>query len=119
MCWEESERVNKVSKIFVGIDVRTVSYLRVYYSLMPKFLRFEIPDEDWFLVFGVPNVKYLAFISYLRVYCSLMPKFLRFEIPDEDWFLVFGVPNVKYLAFGTPDGNAPITINCDVTVYNW
>ena len=81
MCWEEREKVNKVSKIFVGIDVRTVSYLRVYYSLMPKFLRFEIPDEDWFLVFGVPNV--------------------------------------KYLAFGTPDGNAPITINCDVTVYNW
>ena len=98
MCWEEGEKLNKVSKIFVGIDVRTVSYLRVYYSLMPKFLRFEIPDEDWFLVFGVPNVKYLAFISYLRVYCSLMPKFLRSEIPDEDWFLVCQMLNIWHLA---------------------
>ena len=28
---------------------------------MVKCLRFEVPDEDWFLVFGVPNAKYLAF----------------------------------------------------------
>ena len=28
---------------------------------MAKFLRFEIPNEDWFLVFGVPNAKYLVF----------------------------------------------------------
>ena len=28
---------------------------------MPKFLRFEIFDEGWFLVFGVSNAKYLAF----------------------------------------------------------
>ena len=28
---------------------------------MPKFLRFKIFDEGWFLVFGVSNAKYLAF----------------------------------------------------------
>ena len=28
---------------------------------MPKVLRFEISYEGWFLVFGVPNAKYLAF----------------------------------------------------------
>ena len=28
---------------------------------MVKCLRFEVPDEYWFLVFGVPNAKYLAF----------------------------------------------------------
>ena len=28
---------------------------------MSKFFRFGIFDEDWFLVFGVPNAEYLAF----------------------------------------------------------
>ena len=28
---------------------------------MANFLRFGILDEGWFLVFGVPNAKYLAF----------------------------------------------------------
>ena len=48
---------------------------------MAKFLRFEIPNEDWFLVFGVSNAKYLAFDtpddSALRGYFS---QFLGFEI---------------------------------------
>ena len=51
----------KKSKIFFGTDVRTVSYLRRYYSGVVKCLRFEIPDEDWFLMFGVLNAKYLTF----------------------------------------------------------
>ena len=38
-----------------------VSYLRVYCISMPKILRFEISDEGWFSVVGVPNAKYLAF----------------------------------------------------------
>ena len=46
MCWEEKEKVNKISNFFFSIDVHTVSYLRVYYSLMPKVLRFKILDED-------------------------------------------------------------------------
>ena len=28
---------------------------------MPKFLAFETPHDGLFLVFGVPNAKYLAF----------------------------------------------------------
>ena len=54
---------------------------------MAKFLRFEIPNEDWFLVFGVPNAKYL----------------------------VFGVPNAKYLVFGVLDGSALRTKLMDYT----
>ena len=54
-------KVNKISKIFFGIDVCTVSYLRRYCSDVVKCLRFKVLDEDWFLVFGVPNAKYLAF----------------------------------------------------------
>jgi len=61
MCWEEREKVNKIRiKNFV-IFVRTISYLRVYCSSMPKVLRFKISYEGWFWVFGVPNAKYLAF----------------------------------------------------------
>ena len=61
MYWEKREKVNEISKKNFDIDVRTVSHLRLYCSFMPKFLRFEIPDEDWFLVFVVPNAKYLTF----------------------------------------------------------
>ena len=35
--------------------------MRRYCSGVVKCVRFEVPDEDWFLVFGVPNAKYLAF----------------------------------------------------------
>ena len=41
--------------------VRTVSYLRWYCSYVLNFLRFGRANEEWFLVFGVPNAKYLAF----------------------------------------------------------
>ena len=44
-----------------GTDVRIVSYLRQYCSHVSNFLRFGRVDEGWFLVFGVPNAKYLAF----------------------------------------------------------
>ena len=46
MYWEKREEVNEISKKNFDIDVRTVSHLRLYCSFMPKFLRFEIPDED-------------------------------------------------------------------------
>ena len=35
--------------------------MKQYCSYVVNFLRFRIPDEGWFLVFGVPNAKYLAF----------------------------------------------------------
>ena len=44
-----------------GIDVRTVSYLRWYCRYVSNFLRFGTADDGWFLVFGAPNAKYLAF----------------------------------------------------------
>ena len=47
--------------IFLAFVIRTVSYLELHCSLMLKVLRFEIFDESWFLVFGVPNAKYLTF----------------------------------------------------------
>ena len=54
-------KVNKISKKNYSIDVRTVSYLRRYCSGVPKFLAFDTPYKGLFLVFGVPNAKYLTF----------------------------------------------------------
>ena len=72
-----------------SICLHTVSYLRRYCSHVSNFLRSGRADEGWFLLFGVPNAKYLAFGT-----------------PDEsalrELFFVFGVeyvPNI--LAFGT------------------
>ena len=53
--------MNYISQIVFGIDVRTVSYLRRYCSYVSIFLRFGRADEGLFLVFGVPNAKYLTF----------------------------------------------------------
>ena len=39
----------------------TLSNLRLHCLSMPNILAFKTPDESGFLVFGVPNVKYLAF----------------------------------------------------------
>ena len=69
MCCRRKERyvlggerkVNKISQIFFGIDVHSISYLRRYCSSVPKVLIFGILDENWFLGFGVLNAKYLAF----------------------------------------------------------
>ena len=44
-----------------SISLRTVSYLRRYCSRVSNFLRSGRADEGWFLLFGVPNAKYLAF----------------------------------------------------------
>ena len=38
-----------------------LSYLRAYYSMSNNFETFSTPHEGLFLVFGVPNAKYLAF----------------------------------------------------------
>ena len=38
-----------------------VSNLRLRYSSIPNIMAFKTPDESGFLVFGVSNVKYLAF----------------------------------------------------------
>ena len=54
-------KVNKIIKRNYSIDVRTVSYLRRYYSGVPNFLAFGTPHEGLFLVFSVPNAKYLEF----------------------------------------------------------
>ena len=38
-----------------------VSNLRLHYSSIPNIMAFKTPDESGFLVFGMSNVKYLAF----------------------------------------------------------
>ena len=82
-CDERREKVNKISQNIFGIDVRTISYLRQYSSSVAKFLRFSIPNEDWFLVFGVPNAKYLASgIPSTKNQSSLgIPKLKNFATP--------------------------------------
>ena len=52
---------NKIRKKNYSICVLTVSYLRWYCSDVPNFLTFGTPHEGLFLLFGVPNAKYLAF----------------------------------------------------------
>ena len=52
---------------------------------MAKFLSFGIPNEDWFLVFGMPNAKHLAFgTPDGRTLMQLLKKGegLAFGIPD-------------------------------------
>ena len=55
-------KVNKIRKTY-STNVRTVSYLRRYCSSVPNFLAFGTPHEGLFLMFGVPNAKYLAFVT--------------------------------------------------------
>ena len=59
-------KVNKISKIFFGIDVCTVSYLRRYCSDVVKCLRFKVLDEDWFLVFGVWYLAHLMVVLLVK-----------------------------------------------------
>ena len=77
-------KVNKIIKRNYSIDVRTVSYLRRYCSGVPKFLVFGTPHEGLFLMFGMPNAKYLAFDTpdenALRSHqCNLDGVYLLFE----------------------------------------
>ena len=61
ICVGRREKVNKISKRNYSIDVRTVLYLRQYCSSVPNFLAFNTLHEGLFLVFGMPNAKYLTF----------------------------------------------------------
>ena len=87
LCYRRRERyvlggerkVNKIIKRNYSISVRTLSYLKAYCSISQNFETFSTSHEGLFLVFSVPNAKYLAFGT-----------------PDEN------------LAFGTPDENALI-----------
>ena len=58
---EGERKVNKIIKRNYNIFVRTLSYLRAYYSMSQNFETFSSPHKGLFLVFGVPNAKYLAF----------------------------------------------------------
>ena len=57
------EREKRIKKILNqnGISVHTLSYLRAYCSMSQNFETFSTLDDALFLVFGVPNAKYLAF----------------------------------------------------------
>ena len=54
-------RENPLNKKKIGIVIRTVSYLRWYCSMFQIFETFRTAYEDWIVVFGVSNAKYLAF----------------------------------------------------------
>ena len=58
MMREEREENKKTIKIS---PVHTLPNMRLHYSSMPNNLAFRISHVRDFLVFGVPNVKYLAF----------------------------------------------------------
>ena len=63
------KREKKISHIYLGLPqikkkiVKILQFmnLRLHCSSMPNILAFKTPDESSFLVFGVPNAKYLAF----------------------------------------------------------
>ena len=69
LCYRRRERyvlggerkVNKIIKRNYTIFVRTLSYLKAYCSISQNFETFSTSHEGLFLVFGVPNAKYLAF----------------------------------------------------------
>ena len=53
---------NRIKKyFFYNTSVRTVPKMERYCSRMSKFIEYRTPHEKDFLVFGVPNAKYLAF----------------------------------------------------------
>ena len=72
----KGEKWNK-KVFFYSTSIRTIPKMERYYLRMSKFIGYRTSHEKGFLVFGVPNAKYLAFGT-----------------PDEN------------LAFGTPDENA-------------
>ena len=53
-------QIKVIIKVLQFMD-STFSNLRLHCSSMPNILAFKTPNESGFLVFGVPNVKYLAF----------------------------------------------------------
>ena len=54
-------KVNKIIKRNYSISVRTLSYLKAYCSISQNFETCSTSHEGLFLVFSVPNAKYLAF----------------------------------------------------------
>ena len=69
LCYRRRERyvlggerkVNKIIKRNYSISVRTLSYLKAYCSISQNFETCSTSHEGLFLVFSVPNAKYLAF----------------------------------------------------------
>ena len=62
---ERKEKIIKKLIFLYNISGHTVLSLERYCLYMPNVLVFDTPHERGFLVFGVPNAKYLAFsISY-------------------------------------------------------
>ena len=102
-------KVNKIRNFFFGIDVRIVSFLRWYCSGVVKCLKFEIPNEDWFLVFDVPNAdKKHRWIRNLESYCSdnerqLLTLQLYFKVNARIYWMKdsapaqYNLPSIVYL----------------------
>ena len=57
--WRERNGIKKY--FFYCISIRTIPKMKRYCSRVSKFIWYRTPHENGFLVFGVPNVKYLAF----------------------------------------------------------
>ena len=53
--------MNKKVIFFFSTSVCTVPKMEQYCSCVSKFIRFRTPHEKSFLVFDVPNAKYLTF----------------------------------------------------------
>ena len=71
--------------------------LKLYGSFMLKFLKFKTYNEGAFLVFGVPNAKYLTFntldanaiglsklniLQFVRIYLKGKKKYFEFGMRD-------------------------------------
>ena len=74
---KENKNNNKTFTIYVHM----LSFLRLYCWLMPNILTFRTPIMSGFLVYGVPNAKYLAFDTpngnaLKKPHCYLLPKSL-------------------------------------------
>ena len=54
------EKWNK-KLFFYSTSIRTIPKMKRYCSRVSKFIGYRTPHEKGFLVFGMPNAKYLAF----------------------------------------------------------
>ena len=99
---EEREKWNKKILKSFSISIRTVLFLELYCLSMLKLLAFRTCDVGGFLVFGVPNAKYLTFgtpdaSALIRVLSSgmLNAKFFTFGTPNTKYPQSPNVPNAK------------------------
>jgi len=53
--------MNKKTINTYGILIHTMPKMKAYCNMSQNFITFNTPHDALFLVFGVPNVKYLAF----------------------------------------------------------